>query len=319
MKKKMIAITVVLLIIVLGTVAWFYDYYNRENTDNIPLKEIEVTFEATILEIKDTYLLVEPVEGSLELKSSERITLPRKNMNPSPEPEVGDIIEIKYDGLIAESYPAQIIEVYGIKIVKEATKESVNNETEPIETAIVYPLPTTIDLNAIKDCTLAISIENGDIYAAEADTTKYKMKVRVYDYELFDLADISMLDVGSIIEINKEQVEIASIERNELGTVIINGGLDVGGYELVTNENGVHYSIGYSDIKTYHEIGEIELVMSSEFVYIDASDPEGGEKKYTVADFTANNVFFEYNGTPHNTSIVVENGIVTSMIKIYTP
>lgn len=55
---------------------------------------------------------------------------------------------------------------------------------------------------------------------------------------MFDLVDISLLNVGSIIAINKEQTEISSIEINELGTVIINGGLDVGGYELITNEDG---------------------------------------------------------------------------------
>lgn len=69
------------------------------------------------------------------------------------------------------------------------------------------------------------------------------MKVKIYDYELFDLVDISLLEVGSIIVINKELVEVVSLERNELGTVIINGGLDAGGYELVTDGYGVFYSV----------------------------------------------------------------------------
>ena len=53
-----------------------------------------LTFRATILEIKDTYYLVEPVEGSQELKSSDQITVPMKNLDSSLEPELGDIIEI---------------------------------------------------------------------------------------------------------------------------------------------------------------------------------------------------------------------------------
>lgn len=80
-----------------------------------------VSFQATILEIIDQTYLVEPVEGSQELKSSDQITVPMKNLDPSLEPEVGDIIEITYDGSIAESYPAQITEVYGIKVVEEVT------------------------------------------------------------------------------------------------------------------------------------------------------------------------------------------------------
>lgn len=84
--------------------------------------EVNSTFQAMILEIKDTYYLVEPVEGSQELKSADKITVPMKNLDPALEPEVGDIIEITYNGEIAESYPAQVTEVYGIKVVKEAEK-----------------------------------------------------------------------------------------------------------------------------------------------------------------------------------------------------
>lgn len=75
-------------------------------------------FQATILEIQDGYYLVEPVEGSAELKSADQITIPRTNMEPSPEPEVGDVLEIEYDGSIAESYPAQITKVYSIRVAE---------------------------------------------------------------------------------------------------------------------------------------------------------------------------------------------------------
>lgn len=76
------------------------------------------TFQATILEIYDGYYLIEPVEGSIELNSADRITVPMENMNPSPEPKVGDVLEIEYDGSIAESYPAQITNVYSISVVE---------------------------------------------------------------------------------------------------------------------------------------------------------------------------------------------------------
>ncbi len=36
----------------------------------------------------------------------------------SPEPEVGDVLEIEYDGSIAESYPAQITNVHSISVVE---------------------------------------------------------------------------------------------------------------------------------------------------------------------------------------------------------
>lgn len=88
----------------------------KEIVEKLP----EVRFQASILEIENNYYLVEPVEGSPELKSADQITVPMKNLDPSLEPEIGDIIEVTYDGAIAESYPAQISEVYRIKVVKEA-------------------------------------------------------------------------------------------------------------------------------------------------------------------------------------------------------
>lgn len=81
-------------------------------------KNENATFQATILEIHDDCYLVEPVDGSTERNSSDRITVPITNRNPSPEPEVGDILEIEYDGSIAETYPAQISNVYSISVVE---------------------------------------------------------------------------------------------------------------------------------------------------------------------------------------------------------
>ena len=77
-------------------------------------------FQAKILEVWDNCYLVEPVEGSGELSSSDRIVVPMKNMAPSPEPMVGDTIEISYDGLLMESGPAQIWQVYSIRVVRQA-------------------------------------------------------------------------------------------------------------------------------------------------------------------------------------------------------
>ena len=61
---------------------------------------------------------MEPVEGSAELNSADRITIPMANMEPLPEPEVGDVLEIEYDGSIAELYPAQITKVHSIRVAE---------------------------------------------------------------------------------------------------------------------------------------------------------------------------------------------------------
>ena len=67
--------------------------------------EAHQVFQAEILEIHDGNYLVKPVEGSWELSSADRIEVPIRNVHPSPEPEIGDVIEIEYAGEILETYP----------------------------------------------------------------------------------------------------------------------------------------------------------------------------------------------------------------------
>ncbi len=81
--------------------------------------EAHQVFQAEILEIHNGYYLVKPVEGSWELNSADRIEVPIRNAHPSPEPEIGDVIEIEYSGEILETYPARIADVYGIKVIKQ--------------------------------------------------------------------------------------------------------------------------------------------------------------------------------------------------------
>lgn len=99
----------------------YIDSHRLRNVQRRGIRDVgneKATFQATILEIHDGYYLVEPVAGSTELNSADRITVPMTNMNPSPEPEVGDVLEIEYDGSIAESYPVQITNVYSISVVE---------------------------------------------------------------------------------------------------------------------------------------------------------------------------------------------------------
>ncbi len=77
------------------------------------------TVQARITEVEDRSFLVTPVEGAWELSSSDLFRVSITNMPPSPEPQVGDIVEIAYDGYILESYPAQFGTVYGIRVVSQ--------------------------------------------------------------------------------------------------------------------------------------------------------------------------------------------------------
>ena len=86
------------------------------------LPQEQRTVRAQITEIEDSSFLVTPVEGAWELSSSDLFRVPIKNMPPSPEPQVGDIVEITYDGFILESDPAQFSNILSIRVISQAEK-----------------------------------------------------------------------------------------------------------------------------------------------------------------------------------------------------
>ena len=86
--------------------------YN-EIKDNITIDkkdEITKSFEATIIEAKEDYIIVRPDEGTTELKSSDkiRIKITRPTSGINDFYVAGNKIIITYNGNINESYPAQI-------------------------------------------------------------------------------------------------------------------------------------------------------------------------------------------------------------------
>ena len=91
------------------------------------------TVQVRITGVEDRSFLVAPAEGSWELSSSDLFRVPITNMPPSPEPQVGDIVEITYDGVILESYPAQFGTVYSMRVVSQ------ENPPEIEELRVKYP------------------------------------------------------------------------------------------------------------------------------------------------------------------------------------
>ncbi len=91
------------------------------------------TVQVRITEVENRSFLAAPAEGSWELTSSDLFRVPITNMPASPEPQVGDIVEITYDGVILESYPAQFGTVYSMRVVSQ------ENPPEIEELRVKYP------------------------------------------------------------------------------------------------------------------------------------------------------------------------------------
>lgn len=74
---------------------------------------------ATVTEVGNGYMLVTPVDGSWELSSSDCFNISLVNMPASPEPIVGDVVEIEHNGVIQELYPASFSEVFSVTVISE--------------------------------------------------------------------------------------------------------------------------------------------------------------------------------------------------------
>lgn len=187
--------------------------------------------------------------------------------------------------------------------------------TEPART--ILPQPQTIDLANLDNCTVAVSLTEGDAYVD--DTGVARMQVRVYDYDRYDLVDISQLSVGDTIVIRGQDITVSSLERDIRGEVLVNGGLEADGYTLVTDDSGVFFERLENDAHAWQELGTAVIRLSTEFLFTDSADPDKGETTYYPGDFLIPNGGIVYDFSPNNTTLTIENGQIVSMNRVYTP
>ena len=205
--------------------------------------------------------------------------------------------------------------------VEEAHSENTEN-TQPSEStvqmesgAVIYPLSDTTMEN-LTDAILSVSLEEGGGYVD--DSGIMQMDVKIYSYDRYDMVDIAMLKAGDILVTNAGEVEVVSLAHGENGSVLINGGLYENGFDLVTDDSGLYYECGYNDSRNWYEIGEATIRVSVDFEYHDTSDLELGDVVYFPGSFLIGEVT-DYNFTPYNTTIRVENGQIVEMHRVYTP
>ncbi len=186
---------------------------------------------------------------------------------------------------------------------------------QPDDICIIRPLPDTTMEN-LTDVILSVSLAEGDAYVD--DTGKMQMDLKIYSYDRYDLVDITGLKIGDTLVKHSGEVQVTSKEQSESGTVYINGGLDNGGFDLVTDDCGTFHEMGYNDHKNWYPVGEATIRVSVDFEGIDCADPELGEVVIYPGDFLIGAVT-NYDFTPYNTTVRVEGGQIVEMNRRYIP
>ena len=137
---------------------------------------------------------------------------------------------------------------------EQSTEADTQPETDVVETepttekpateelaAHIEPLPSTIKLSALEDSTLSVSLLEGAVRKDDAGAVV--MDVTIFDYDVYDMIDIAALKEGDTIVRGQETVTVSSVERTENGAVLINGGLDAGGFNLYTDDSTIYYEM----------------------------------------------------------------------------
>lgn len=120
-KKVLIIITIIVVIALVLGIMYAIDMYRIKHNKPVIFStwgysycppadivdENPYSFYATIIESKEKYILVEPTQGSQELKSSDKFSI-GLDENDTTEYSVGATVKITYDGAIMETYPAKI-------------------------------------------------------------------------------------------------------------------------------------------------------------------------------------------------------------------
>ena len=164
-------------------------------------------FNATILEIYDNHLLVEPCAGMDELKSSDKIEVSIQNIDKSIEWKVGDYVLITYDGIILETYPARLNQVYK---VEKGAPQSTENETQPGGTPVDELFDITVSYANWGELT--------EIYAKALNTEKMAMSsvIHLPIYKFDTLAELEQFknDVKDVLSIEQGYDEVPSFNES---------------------------------------------------------------------------------------------------------
>lgn len=161
--------------------------------------------------------------------------------------------------------------------------------------------------------TAPVSFAAADV---KKDGDKITLTMKVYEQELFDAVEVSQLKVGDTLTAGGQTVKVTEVKERKAGGVTINGGYEKGGVTLFPGDGGTYYQVKENDAKTYVKVGTATLPLSDKFELVD--NAENANKKLTAQDMTTlkeDSIGFNEN----NTTVTVENGVITNITRAYMP
>lgn len=188
-----------------------------------------------------------------------------------------------------------------------------------IEGRLITPNPYYVDTNNIEDGIYYAFIDKSGISEADDALT---IKAEIYTMDTYDIVDISQMAKGDVICTNGQLFVVDTIERNDLGLIDINGGIENGGTALLAeDESNCFVFAGMDAQRSFSLQGTANLTVSDNVKLTDYYDGPTEGKEYTGSDVVSvlKEMTEEYPLTYYDCSIRTENGVIVEINRLFIP
>jgi len=196
------------------------------------------------------------------------------------------------------------------------TETGTNTEESEAVVKPLYPLETAQD--ALADGGYSVSFTADDLMKTDAG---YELTVEVYEYDRYEMEAIDNLESGSKIQFCNKEITVDKVEKNsETGFVLINGGIENDGIELM-EEDGVYRTVTFNDYPVYYSVGKVTIPLADDITFEDqaASEQESDQTIVGLKDLPDAIENSDISFGCNNTVITVRQEQIVQIIRYWVP
>lgn len=189
---------------------------------------------------------------------------------------------------------------------------------DKIKGKFITPNPCDVNVENIENGIYHAYIDN---YGINEEDDGFTIRAEIFTEDSYDIVDINRMAEGDVIYINGSLLPVKTIEQTESGILNINGGVENNGSALIAvDESNCFVYAGMDMERSYTRKGITTLAVNDDVKLVDKSNPLG-EKEYTGSDAVSalKEMVEEFPLTRYNCTIMVENGEIIEINRLYTP
>ena len=196
------------------------------------------------------------------------------------------------------------------------TETGTNTEESEAVVKPLYPLETAQD--ALADGGYSVSFTADDLIKTDGG---YELTVEVYEYDRYEMEAIDNLESGSKIQFCNKEITVDEVEKNsETGFVLINGGIENDGIELM-EEDGMYRTVTFDDYPVYYSVGKVTIPLADDITFEDqaASEQESEQPIAGLKDLPDAIENSDISFGCYNTVITVRQEQIVQIIRHWVP